>query len=67
MRLRHVRSVEWERTGPETLELRVRTSGGLYVKELISGDAGRTQPSVAGLLGTEAECAELDVAAIHLE
>jgi tRNA pseudouridine synthase 10 len=67
MRLRHVRSVEWERTGPETLELRVRTSGGLYVKELISGDGGRTRPSIAGLLGTEAECAELDVAAIHLE
>ena len=67
LRLRHVRSLSWERTGPETLELRVRTSGGLYVKELISGDSGRTQPSVASVLGVEAECAKLDVVAIHLE
>ncbi|WP_456482807.1 tRNA pseudouridine(54/55) synthase Pus10 [Methanopyrus sp.] len=34
---------------------------GLYVKELISGDAGRTRPSLAELVGVEAECERLDV------
>ncbi|WP_457620058.1 tRNA pseudouridine(54/55) synthase Pus10 [Methanopyrus sp.] len=34
---------------------------GLYVKELISGDAGRTRPSLAELVGVGAECERLDV------
>jgi tRNA pseudouridine synthase 10 len=49
-----------------TVELEVRTEAGLYVKELITGDAGRTSPSVAEVLGVPAECVELDVTAIHL-
>lgn len=52
---------------PRTIELEVRTEAGLYVKELVSGDGGRTCPSVAEVLGTAAECAELDVLAIHLD
>jgi tRNA pseudouridine synthase 10 len=31
------------------------------VKELITGDEGRTTPSVAALLGTPCRCVELDV------
>ena len=46
--------------------MEVRTEAGLYVKELVNGDGGRTQPSVAGVLGVPAECVELDVTAIHL-
>ncbi|GAB4328289.1 MAG: tRNA pseudouridine(54/55) synthase Pus10 [Promethearchaeota archaeon] len=42
-------------------KLRVRTQGGTYVKELVSGDGGRTQPNVADLLGRKARCVELDV------
>jgi tRNA pseudouridine synthase 10 len=34
---------------------------GLYVKELISGDCGRTLPSLSALLGKEARVARLDV------
>ncbi|WP_457614661.1 tRNA pseudouridine(54/55) synthase Pus10 [Methanopyrus sp.] len=34
---------------------------GLYVKELISGDAGRTRPSLAELVEVGAECERLDV------
>ncbi|WP_456467439.1 tRNA pseudouridine(54/55) synthase Pus10 [Methanopyrus sp.] len=34
---------------------------GLYVKELISGDAGRTRPSLSELVGARAECERLDV------
>jgi len=35
--------------------------GGLYVKELVSSDEGRTEPSLAGLLGVGAEVTSLDV------
>jgi len=38
-----------------------KCDGGLYIKELISGDGGRTIPSLSELLGTEAEVMELDV------
>ena len=34
---------------------------GLYVKELVSGDGGRTQPSLAGILGRPARVILLDV------
>ena len=65
VRLGRVRSVAWRRLDPVTFELTLRTSGGLYIKELVSGDARRTRPNVAQVLGTAAECAELDVLAIH--
>ncbi len=42
-------------------ELVLHTEGGLYVKELVSGDAGRTVPSLSGQLGVPAVVAELDV------
>ncbi|HUK39069.1 MAG TPA: tRNA pseudouridine(54/55) synthase Pus10 [Methanomicrobiales archaeon] len=34
---------------------------GLYVKELVSGDGGRTRPSLAGILGRPARVIQLDV------
>lgn len=43
------------------LELRVLCQHGTYVKEWISGDEGRTTPSLAGLLGVPATCRQLDV------
>ena len=65
-RVRRVQSLAWRATDARTIELEVRTEAGLYVKELVSGDGGRTRPSVAEVLGTNAECVELDVTAIHL-
>ncbi len=35
--------------------------GGLYIKELVSGDEGRTSPSYSELLGSEVQCVDLDV------
>ncbi|KUG20811.1 trna pseudouridine 55 synthase archaea [hydrocarbon metagenome] len=34
---------------------------GLYIKELISGDSGRTRPSLAEILKRDARVASLDV------
>jgi len=39
----------------------VTCDGGLYVKELVSGDEGRTTPSLSALLGVPALVLELDV------
>ena len=66
-RERRIVSLQWRRIDGRTIEVEVRTQAGLYVKELVSGDGGRTHPSVAEVLGIPAECAELDVMAIHLD
>ena len=42
-------------------EMTIKTEGGLYIKELISGDEGRSQPNVADKLGIKAFCKQLDV------
>ncbi|MCS7363898.1 MAG: tRNA pseudouridine(54/55) synthase Pus10 [archaeon GB-1867-035] len=42
-------------------EMTIKCQGGLYIKELVSGDNGRTFPSIAEVVGVPAECVELDV------
>jgi tRNA pseudouridine synthase 10 len=43
------------------LVVQVIAESGLYVKEFISGDEGRTNPSFSSLLETKCSCKELDV------
>ncbi|NPA22685.1 MAG: tRNA pseudouridine(54/55) synthase Pus10 [Crenarchaeota archaeon] len=43
------------------LELIVKCQGGLYVKELITGDEGRTSPSISDALGQDVRPLLLDV------
>jgi tRNA pseudouridine synthase 10 len=47
--------------------IEIKCDGGLYIKELISGDGGRTKPSLSELLGAEAEVKELDVVDVDLD
>ncbi|MEM2906597.1 MAG: hypothetical protein QW739_00755, partial [Candidatus Odinarchaeota archaeon] len=54
-------SVKIKRLSDNKLELVVDCQGGLYVKELVSGDDGRTKPSLSEILGVEAKCIQLDV------
>jgi tRNA pseudouridine synthase 10 len=61
VRIREVQNIESKILGPKTLELIIKSQGGLYIKELISGDHERTLPNVSKLLGTPALCVELDV------
>jgi tRNA pseudouridine synthase 10 len=49
------------------LDARFRVQSGTYVKELVCGDGGRTQPSVASLLGCPCRVLVLDVLAVHDE
>jgi tRNA pseudouridine synthase 10 len=53
--------------GPREATVEVHGEGGLYVKELVSGDDGRTEPSLAGLLGVGCEVTALDVLAVEGE
>ncbi len=58
------REVYWIRTEElcrGMLDITVKAEAGTYIKELISGDGGRTNPSVAGKLGCKARCEKLDV------
>jgi tRNA pseudouridine synthase 10 len=62
-KIRERRALAIEYRGEECGKMVVEITGeaGLYIKELISGDNGRTTPSLAGILGTSARVASLDV------
>ncbi len=61
VRRRSVHEVTGRLVSPTEAEVEILCGGGLYVKELISGDEGATQPNLASLLGVPARVAELDV------
>ncbi len=62
-RIRERRVVDARVAGQEDgrFFLDVVGEAGLYVKELVSGDGGRTRPSLAGILGRPARVIGLDV------
>jgi tRNA pseudouridine synthase 10 len=66
-REREVYEATGELQDPRRATVEVHGAGGLYVKELVSGDEGRTEPSLAGLLGVGAEVTALDVLAVEGE
>ncbi len=61
VRRRKVYSASFRLIDSRRFELKITTEGGLYIKELVSGDEGRTRPSVSGILGKKAICETLDV------
>jgi tRNA pseudouridine synthase 10 len=61
VREKYIYEAKVKRLTPNRVRLRVRCQGGLYVKELVTGDEGRTKPSVAEILGAKATPSELDV------
>lgn len=48
-------------------KFRIKTEAGTYIKELITGDEGRTEPSFSSMAGTETKCANLEVIGIEDE
>ena len=50
---------------PTHARIEVRGDGGLYIKELMSGDNGRTTPNLAERVGVPARVIELDVLDVH--
>ena len=65
-RNRRVLSIKTKYINPKSFEITIRTESGTYIKELISGDNGRTQPNISNLLGIDCVCKKLDVTKIHI-
>jgi tRNA pseudouridine synthase 10 len=61
VRERRVLEIDGSLTDARTATIEIHGEGGLYVKELVSGDEGRTDPSLAGQLGVDATVTALDV------
>jgi tRNA pseudouridine synthase 10 len=67
VREKYIYKVKVKKRSPKRAELEIRCQGGLYVKELMSGDEGRTVPSVTQLLGNKAKPLKLDVLSVKLD
>jgi len=61
IRIRKVYAVVGQQLSKEIAEFIIKCDGGLYVKELISGDNGRTNPSFSNLIGKKMSVLFLDV------
>jgi len=67
VRERYIYEAHIKRLAPNRVEMKIRCQGGLYIKELVSGDEGRTVPSVASIINAEAKPLELDVLKVIME
>lgn len=61
VRIREVLEISGGLINGTRAEVKVKGESGLYIKELISGDEGRTQPNLSDLLGVRCEVNKLDV------
>ena len=61
VRIRQLYEATGRLVDPRHAEIELQTEGGLYVKELVSGDDDRTNPSLTERLGVAARVTELDV------
>jgi tRNA pseudouridine synthase 10 len=60
-REKYIYQVKVKKLSPKKAEMSVLCQGGLYVKELVTGDEGRTTPNISAFLGNEAKPIKLDV------
>ncbi len=63
-REKYIYKAKVKRLSPNRAEIQIRCQGGLYIKELVTGDEGRTEPSVASILDIIATPLELDVLSV---
>jgi tRNA pseudouridine synthase 10 len=66
LRKRKIKSINFKKIGRKKIVLEVRGEAGFYAKEFVTGDNGRTRPSVAEILKNPAKVISLDVTKIHL-
>jgi conserved hypothetical protein TIGR01213 len=66
VRKRYVHNMKLVERTDDFAIIEVHCDGGLYVKELTSGDDGRTEPSLTGLLGIQAKVDELNVIKVDI-
>jgi tRNA pseudouridine synthase 10 len=66
-REKYIYEVKVKKLSPKKAEMKVRCQGGLYVKELVTGDEGRTTPNVSEFLKNKAKPIKLDVLNVIME
>ena len=64
-RKRWVKKISWKVLASKKLQLKITGESGLYIKELITGDEGRTKPNVADTINNKVKKISLDVIKIH--
>ena len=67
VRERYIYKLEVKKVTLKRALLFIKCQGGLYVKELVSGDEGRTVPNVSALLDNPAKTLKLDVLNVIME
>jgi tRNA pseudouridine synthase 10 len=67
IREKHIYEAKIKRLSPNRVELKLRCQGGLYIKELVTGDNGRTKPNVADVVGARAVPLDLDVLSVLMK
>ncbi len=65
VRRRRVKRLSWRVTGTHTFDLVIEAEHGLYIREFVSGDGGRTRPSVSEVLGKPCFVELLDVVEVR--
>jgi tRNA pseudouridine synthase 10 len=66
-REKYIYKVNVKKLSLKKAEMKIRCQGGLYVKELVTGDEGRTVPSVSEILNNKAKPMKLDVLSVIME
>jgi tRNA pseudouridine synthase 10 len=61
IRKREVSAIRVKKVEGKRLVVEIQAEAGTYVKELVSGDSGRTRTSFSSLTGKNCKCIELDV------
>jgi tRNA pseudouridine synthase 10 len=67
IREKYIYEAHLKKLAPNRAEMKIRCQGGLYIKELVSGDEGRSVPSVASIINVEAKPLKLDVLKVIME
>lgn len=67
VREKHIYSCIVESVEDSIATLSLETESGTYIKELVTGDDGRTKPSISEILGSPCRVVELDVMEIKGE
>jgi len=67
MREKRIYEARVQRKRQNRIEILIRSQGGLYVKELVTGDQERTSPNISQIVGAQAKTVELDVLGVMLK
>jgi tRNA pseudouridine synthase 10 len=67
VREKHIYKCNVELVKSNWATLTLETESGTYIKELISGDKGRTKPSISEMIGVPCNVTQLDVIKIKGE